>query len=300
MPLEMLIAVAVFAAVAALGLLWQWLRQSRRKPLLRRLGAPAPPPVPGDEGEDGLVRTVESIGRKVSPHGSSKLREDMAKAGYYSDQAATVYMGAKIVMLAVGLAATAALIMPLPFPMHIRLMLVLLLSASMFFLPNWWVRLRRLQRTDQVRTNLPDAVDLLEICVSAGIGMDMAWIMVTDEIRCVSGMLADEMALTSLEISLGSPRVQALRNMAARTGADELSSLVAVLVQSDKFGTSVADALRSFAVSMREHRSLHAEEVAERMAVKMLFPMILCIFPVVLLVVAGPAGMTLARLLTAN
>ena len=110
-------------------------------------------------------------------------------------------------------------------------------------------------------------------------------------------ILSDEMALTNLEIHLGSPRGEAMRHMAERTDNEELSSLVAILVQSERFGTSVADALRTFAESVRAERSRRAEEYAEKMAVKLLVPMILFIFPTILVVVVGPAGMTLARML---
>ncbi len=152
-------------------------------------------------------------------------------------------------------------------------------------------------RREEVRRHLPDAVDLLEISVSAGMGLDMAWNMVTDEIRRVSTTLADEMALTNLEIHLGAPRAEAMRHMAQRTGAEEISSLVAVLVQTDRFGTSVAKALENFTSSMREGRSFRAQEVAEKMAVKLLFPMVIFIFPAVLVVLAGPAVIGLFKIL---
>src|SRR5581483_2241142 len=105
----------------------------------------------------------------------------------------------------------------------------------------------------------------------------------------VSPVLADEMALTNLEIHLGAARADAMRAMASRTGAEELSSLVAILVQSERFGTSIIEALRIFAMSMRENRSMHSQEEAEKMAVKLIFPMVLFIFPAMLMVLAGPA-----------
>jgi tight adherence protein C len=128
-------------------------------------------------------------------------------------------------------------------------------------------------------------------------GLDMAWNHVCDEIRSVSHVLSDEMALTVLEINLGAPRTVAMRHMAERTGAEELASLVALLVQSDRFGTSVADSLRTFAVGMREQRSQRAEEQAEKTAVKLLFPLVFFIFPVMLIVMVGPAGITLYRII---
>jgi tight adherence protein C len=120
-------------------------------------------------------------------------------------------------------------------------------------------------------------------------GLDMAWNTVTDEIRRVSTILADEMALTNLEMHLGVGRAAAMRHMAERTNSEDLSSLVGVLVQSEKFGTSIGEALRTFATSMRETRSSRAAENAEKMGVKMLIPMILFIFPAILVVIGGSA-----------
>ena len=150
---------------------------------------------------------------------------------------------------------------------------------------------------DEIRNHLPDAVDLLEICVASGMGLDMAWNQVAEQIRGVSAQLADEMALSNLEMHIGASRAEALRHMVDRTGAEDLASLVAVLIQSERFGTSISEALKTFSETMREMRSMRAEESAEKMAVKLLFPMILFIFPVVLIVVAGPAGIQIARVM---
>jgi tight adherence protein C len=163
----------------------------------------------------------------------------------------------------------------------------------LFFLPNLAIRFRRRRRALQVRRHLPVAIDLLEVCVTAGMGLDTAWNAVSDEIRHVSMLLADEMMLVNLERQLGASRTLAMRNMAERTGAEELSSLVALLVQTERFGTSVGEALRTFAQSMREARSMRSEEAAEKLAVKLLFPLVFFIFPVMLLVMGGPAGITI-------
>ena len=152
---------------------------------------------------------------------------------------------------------------------------------------------RERSRRDEIRQYLPDAVDLLEICVSSGIGLDMAWNMVANEVHHVSPVLATAMDLSNLEIHLGASRTDAMRNMATRTGADQLSSLAAILVQSERFGTSVASALREFAASMREERRMLAEEGAEKMAVKLIIPMVLFIFPAIILVTIGPAAINI-------
>jgi len=175
-----------------------------------------------------------------------------------------------------------------------------MVGAMLFFIPNMHVSIRREGRRGIIRRHLPDAIDLLEICASAGMGLDMALNSVTEEVRSVSNILADEMALTNLEIHLGASRAVAMRHMAQRTGADELSSLVAVLVQSERFGTSISDALRTYATSLRETRSQRAQESAEKMAVKLIFPMVLFIFPAVVMVMAGPGFMMLYKALRAS
>ena len=121
---------------------------------------------------------------------------------------------------------------------------------------------------------------------------------VSDEIRGVCPILADEMALTNIELHLGSPRSVAMRRMADRTGAEEISSLVAVLLQSERFGTSISEALRIYAISMRDKRSQQAAENAEKMAVRLLFPMVIFIFPSILVVTVGPACVTLVEMMS--
>ena len=234
----------------------------------------------------------------AAPEGTTpRLREELACAGYHSRNASLIYIGAKVTLFLIGLGALVPLVMPLNMPLAGRLSLIACGATALFFVPNMLVSARRRKRSLEVRHNLPDALDLLEICVSSGMGLDMAWNAVTDEIRRVSTILADEMSLANLQIHLGASRAVAMRQMASRTGADELSSLVAILVQSERFGTSVAEALKTFAKSMREQRSQRAEEAAEKMAVKLLFPMVLFIFPAVLIVAVGPSGIQLARVM---
>jgi tight adherence protein C len=127
-------------------------------------------------------------------------------------------------------------------------------------------------------------------------GLDMAWNAVCDEFRGVSQILADEMALSNLEMHLGAPRADAMRNMAKRTGVEDISSLVATLVQSERFGTSVSQALRTYADAMRQERSARAEEAAEKLAIKLLFPMVMFIFPCMFVVILGPAGVRIKEM----
>lgn len=230
---------------------------------------------------------------------SSNLREQLAQAGYHAPNAAAVYLGSKMVGLAIGLALGIAAVSAMKgLPPATRLAGALAGGLALFFVPNLVVSQKHRARRDEIRCHLPDALDLLEVCISAGMGTDMAWNAVAEEIRRVSPIMADEMALANLEIHLGAHRAEAMRHMAQRTSEPDLESLAAILVQSERLGTSIADALEAFASSMREARKHRAQEAAESMSVKLLIPMILFIFPAILIVLIGPAGMKIAQTFT--
>jgi tight adherence protein C len=243
-----------------------------------------------------FVGTLAKIGLATSGKKNSKsLRLKMVRAGFSGPAAIPVFLGAKLTLLLAAMFGAGVAVLALGFEGRNALLLILCSSGLAFFIPNILLDLRAKSRSNDVRGHLPDVVDLLEISVSGGMSLDGAWNAVAEEVRSVSPLLADEMALANMEMHLGEDRGAAIRNMAQRTGADELASLVAVLVQSERFGTSISDALRSFASSMRELRSMRAEEYAEKMAVKMLIPMVVLIFPVVIVVAVGPAAITLVK-----
>lgn len=228
---------------------------------------------------------------------SQALREKLTRAGFYAKWVPQVFLGTKIMLLIITLPITPVLVTYTGLSGPVCMLIGIFSLLVVFMAPDLIVSSRQKARRMSVRQHLPNVIDLLEVCVSAGIGMDLAWNMVSDEIRRVCPILADEMALTNLEIHLGAPQAVAMRNLGKRTGVREIGRLVAVLVQSERFGTSVADTLRTFATTMRENRSALAEEAAERAAVAMLLPMILFIFPAVFVVVAGPAGIILVKIL---
>lgn len=241
-----------------------------------------------------LVNTLEQVGRAVSskdkPATNADLRERLTHAGFYDPAAPTIFMGAQLLLFIIALPLAGLLVLALGLPMLIGTCVVLLVTMLLAVTPNLFVRYRRDRRRTEVREQLPDAIDLLEICVTSGMGLEMAWNAVADDFRGVSSTLSDEMSLATLEMHLGAPRAQALRNMARRTGVEDIASLVATLVQSERFGTSVSQALRTYADALRTERSQRAEEQAEKLAVKLLFPMVLFIFPVVFIVILGPAA----------
>jgi len=243
-----------------------------------------------DKKKSGLVQVLEKIGN-VASHGraSTTLWEELVRAGYYGRSAPAVYTGAKLILFAIGFAGAAIVVVPSNFHIAAKINLIFMSGVSLFFVPNVVLRIRLKERYDEICLHLPEAVDLLEICVSSGIGLGTAWNIVGEEIQHVSPTLASAMALTNFEIHLGVSRIEAMRHMAERTGVDKLSSLAATLVQTERFGTSIATALKEFAQGMREERYFNAEERAEKMAVKLIIPMVLFIFPAVLITVAGPA-----------
>ncbi len=300
---EMLLGIVVFGLVMFVGVTVLAVRERRRKvATARKLDTrhPAGAALP-EFKQSRLIRFVEQVGNFVS-HGraSTNLWEQLIRAGYMSRAAPAVYTGVKMVLLVVGLIGTALLVLPLEIVPTRKILLVALGGTVPFFLPNMVVGMQEQKRRDEIRRFLPDAVDLLEICVTSGIGLDMAWNMVAEEIHHVSSVLGNAMDLSNFEMHLGASRTQAMRNMATRTGAEQLSSLAAILVQSERFGTSVATALQEFAGWMRDERHFRAEEEAEKLPMKLLFPMALFIFPAIMVVALGPAMIHISRVFGAQ
>lgn len=293
---EVLVAVLAFAAVLFIGVSILFVAQQRRKAIRERLrasGSKAPPLA--EVRPSRLLAFVEKVGNVVSHgHASTSLWEQLIQAGHLGRGAPAVYTGVKIVLFLFGIIATAFLMIPGDYDGLKKVSLISLGGAVMFFVPNVVIILQKKKRQREVQHHLPDVVDLLEISVSSGVGLDMAWNLVADEIDEVSPVLGTAMDMSNFEMHLGASRTEALRNMAIRTGAEQLSSLAAILVQSERFGTSMALALREFAVSMREERRLRAEESAEKMAVKLIGPMVLFIFPAIIIVMVGPAIVNIA------
>ncbi|GAB3545548.1 type II secretion system F family protein [Noviherbaspirillum agri] len=175
--------------------------------------------------------------------------------------------------------------------------MIVLLAALGYYLPN--VVLSRIiaHRQRELFENFPDALDLMRVCVEAGLGLDAAIARVGEEMRLKSEALYDELHLVSLELRAGSARDRALRNLALRMGLEDVDALVAMLVQAERFGTSVSESLRVHADGLRVKRKMRAEEAAAKVPVKLLFPLIFCIFPALLVVLLGPALISIYRVL---
>jgi tight adherence protein C len=298
--MQYLVAVLVFVAIVSIGGAILNREAARRRAIRSRLlgGGQGEPP-PEREGRRGILRPLSRLGTLLSSgKASGNLADTLAKAGFRDKSAPSIYMGLKVVLMIIGVVAAAILTAMFDIPLMTKVLALLAGASLMFFIPNVVVRWRQKRRAEQVRHCLPDAIDLLEVCLSSGMSLDAAWNLVANEIRHVGPYLADEMALADLEIHLGATREEALRHMAARTDAQDLSSLVAVLVQSERFGTAMADALRAFATSLREERTFRAEEAGEKVAVKLLFPLVVFLFPAIFIVLAGPAALALAKMMS--
>jgi tight adherence protein C len=297
---QIAVAILVFLMVVLIGFSIILYRSDKKKSIeVRMVGVFEDDPFSKKtERAGGVLRFLEKIGNIAShSRASSSLWEQMIQAGFLHPFAPAIYTGVKILLFMVGFLLAAILVIPTEMIFSSKMTLIFLGATVSFFLPNFFLLYQMKKRHDEIYRHLPEAVDLLEICVSSGLGLDMAWNIVADEIRQVSRVLSGAMSLTNFEMHLGVTRIEAMKHMAERTGVAELKSLAAILIQTDRFGTSIAETLQIFAKSIREERSFVAQEVAEKMSVKMLFPMILFIFPAVLIVLIGPAVISLGEAL---
>jgi tight adherence protein C len=216
----------------------------------------------------------------------------LLNAGYRTYTSALIYFGSKVFLAA---AVPAVLMLVAPFlEIHLSawgfILIIIAAAAIGYFTPNAYLWFRIRQRKRSLLNTFPDALDLMRICLEAGMGLDSAIMRVGEELKLQSRDLHDEFHLVSLELRAGSTRNLALKNLATRTGLEEIEALVAMLIQSERFGTSVAESIRVHSDQLRFQRKVKAEEFAAKISTKLLFPLIFCIFPSLLLVLLGPAG----------
>jgi len=173
--------------------------------------------------------------------------------------------------------------------------MTILCAVAGFYLPDFFIHLAVQRRQEKIRLGFPDALDLMVVCVEAGMGLDQTIKRIADEMKLSHSVISEEFGLMNLEMRAGRSRQDAMHNLAARTGVEDVRSLVTLLIQTEKFGTSIAQALRVHSDSMRTKRRQKAEEMAIKLPVKMLFPLILCIFPALFVVIVGPAVIKIYR-----
>ncbi len=226
-----------------------------------------------------------------SPEEMSRQERRLVTAGFRRKDAPVLFYGVKLglaILLLLGFAAGGYLAAnPL-----LYVVLAVLLGAMV---PDFWMSRRIKSRKESIQLAIPDALDLTVVCVEAGLGLDQALMRIGQEIRPIHRDLSDELRLLNLETNAGKSRVQSLRNLASRTEVDDLKALVAVLIQTDKFGTSVAQSLRVFSDSLRVKRRQRAEERSAKTTIKMIPPLVFFIMPSIFVVVLGPAIITLVQ-----
>jgi tight adherence protein C len=287
---EVLLAVlGVFVAMCVLvGTTTSWVlaRNAPEKRRLRAIAQPAPERVVVD---DGLVATPDPVLARLSsllpksPKEMSILQRTLTRAGYHSSRALLTYSLAEVVLPIVLFFATIML-----FGLTAGLVPGLVLALIGYFTPSLYIGHRTNQRQRAIRNGLPDALDLLTVCVEAGSGLDQAVAKSGEELRVSHPELADELTTVTTEIRAGKPRLEAFKNFGKRTGVDEVRSLVSMLTQTDRFGTSIAEALRVHSDMARTKRRQLAEERAGKVGVKLVFPLALCLFPALYIVCFGP------------
>jgi tight adherence protein C len=292
--LSSLIFLAVSLAVAGFFL---WLSPTRAE---QRLQEMAPPKAKSDWTET-VVKVAGPLAKLSTPEGdweNSPLRLQFFHAGIRHPEARLVYYGAKT-LLPLALAGLAFMAMRgMNQTSSLTLLFYVLLAALVgCYLPNLMLHLAITSRQREIFESFPDAADLMLVCVEAGLGLDAGLSRVADEIRRKSRALAEELHLTNLEIRAGGTREKAMRNLALRTGVEEIGTFATMLTQADKFGTSIGDSLRVFSDDLRHKRMIRAEETAAKVPTKMLFPLVVCIFPSIIMVVMGPAAIQVIRTL---
>jgi tight adherence protein C len=241
-----------------------------------------------------LKDAVKKLGSKVpvSPSEMGKVRLRLVQAGYRGAEALPLFYGTR---MAVACGAFILFATPLVFRPNVAFGL----GGSLlgYLLPGIVLARLAKKRQHKMQLGLADALDLMVVSVEAGLGLDQAIIRVGEELAFAHPDLSDELKLVNIELRAGKARTEALRNLADRTGLDDVGSLTTMLIQTDKFGTSVAQSLRVFSDTLRTKRRQRAEEAAAKTGVKMVFPLVFCIFPAIWVVTIGPAAIKFVQVL---
>lgn len=281
--------VVIFVAVAAATASLFWLLTDPQI-VQRRLSNLATAPSAGsapasvlDDEVSPVVRRLRSFVPK-SPKEMGRIERMMAGAGYLGPWPATLFALAQIVV-----PAACFLLVYWVLGSRTGLLMGIVAAGVGYFIPTLWVGRAIEKRRRAIQNGLPDAIDLMIVCIESGSGLDQALNRVAEELALPYPELARELELVSAETRAGKPRLEAFRNFAERTKVDDVRSLVAMLVQTDRFGTSIGQALRTHAETSRTKRRQRAEEKAAKLGVKLLFPLVFCLFPAFYTVVLGPS-----------
>lgn len=305
---EELVPIFVFVGIVA-GTFWLLsaisARNSQAEERLERIGRPKSlvdieisQAADGQNRYAGLKDIFSNLGGAMEPQNEiekNSLRTKLANAGFRSEQAASVYQGIRVVSLV-------AFLLPALFFFLLKdgftlrsIQYTVILGGLGFYLPQIGLWHLRTSRQKEIFLTLPDALDLLVVCVESGLGLDAALRKVTEEMKGHAKTICEEFQLANLQLQMGRPRREVLHDLGVRTGVDDVRSLAAILIQADRFGSSIAQALRVQSDSMRTRRRQLAEEKAAKTAVQLIFPLVLFIFPAIFVVLVGPAAIQIQK-----
>ncbi|MCA9099530.1 MAG: type II secretion system F family protein [Planctomycetales bacterium] len=256
--------------------------------------------VPGKS--DAVAKVLEkaspTLAKPLQPKSeleANRLKQRLSSAGFRGESAPSIFLGLKIALLLGGLLIGGSSLSVMYGFSQKALVGTVLIAGGFFYLPELAVTFISHQRRQAIFLGLPDALDLLVVCVEAGLGLDQAMRKVSEEMTNSTPVIASEFALANFQLQMGRPRNEVLHELGVRTGVDDVRALTRILIQAEKFGTSIAQALRVQSDAMRTRRSQIAEEKAAKTAVKLIFPLVIFIFPGIFVVLVGPAAITMVR-----
>lgn len=307
-------AAMVFISIALffVGLHYYWRYRAERKRLLARIESGGTDGVAGEGAASSaaglqsirafFLTTFDRVGRLVKVDQTTDVkgkRLTFFKAGIRSENAVVAFWGAKYLL---GVLFPALYLLTQPLLVRsanpsATLLVCLILVVAGFYLPDLWLRQKVSARKEEIQDGLPDALDLLVVCVEAGMGLDAAMNRVGEEIRLTSPAISDEFKLFNLEVRAGKTKRDALKNLSLRTDLEDVNSLVTMLIQTEKFGTSVAQSLRVYSDAFRTKRGQRAEEIAAKLPVKIILPLVAFIFPSIFVTILGPGVIRIFRVL---
>lgn len=308
---EMLVSLSVFGMIAA-GAWWlleriaanpdramERLDELKDPSLRRRKSEDAAPLVKKQDKMTRVLRkATPALAKPLQPKNeleAGRLKARLSAAGFRGDAAVSFFLGLKFAGLMAGLLSSGITLAALKSLDRQSLMYAGAFAGFLFYIPDLVVFMLSSRRREAIFLGLPDALDLMVVCVEAGLGLDQAMRKVADEMKKTYRVIAEEFGLSNFQLQMGRHKSDVLHELGARTGVDDLRSLAAILIQADKFGSSIAQALRVQSDSMRTRRKQLAEEKAAKTAVKLIFPLVLFIFPGIFVVLVGPAGITMVR-----
>lgn len=307
-----LIGISTFVCISLgmLGVYWLLYKpQSAATERLRRLSGAKeasatatiqPGAMPDDNAAAEIAqRLAEPLNKLLPPSATEvrKLQKKLMHAGYRSSEAPIIFRAIHLAAMAGFPLLVAGVCALTARPLNSALIYIIIAFVAGFFMPRFFLGRMITKRQRLIRWGLADALDLMVVSVEAGLGLNAAMMKVSSELKEVHEAVATEFELANLEIRVGRERDEALRNLAERTGVDDLRSLVAMLIQTDKFGTSIAKGLRVFSDSLRTKRRQRAEQEAQKAAVKLLFPLSCFLFPTLFIAILGPAALNLIDVL---